>query len=138
LTRADIAAASARLCLEGLQSTRWKFKEGSLVRFPRKAAFFTTVAAEALSKYTAKDSIDYQGSSLWLAATQLYGKSGNTFENEGRKYGWATLRATVLHALSQQEDPILSEAGKHIVYGLFDIFDAGILVSNAFPFSCCA
>ena len=112
LTRADVAAAAARLCLEGLQSTRWKFNDGYLVRLPRKAAFFATVAAEALSKYTARDTIDYQGSSLWLAATQLYSKSGNAIENETKKYGWSTLRATVLHALSQQEDAILSETGK--------------------------
>lgn len=116
LTRADVAAAAARLCLEGLQSTRWKFNDGYIVRLPRKAAFFATVAAEALSKYTAKDSIDYQGSSLWLAAAQLYSTSANTYENGTMKYGWSTLRATVLHALSQQEDPIMSEAGKCLNY----------------------
>jgi hypothetical protein len=111
LTRSDVAAACARLCLEGLQSTRWKVNDGYVVRFPRKAAFFTTIAAEAMSKYTAKDSIDYQGSSLWLAASQLYDRKGNTLEEEAMKYGWSTLRATVLHALSQQEDPLVSEAG---------------------------
>jgi hypothetical protein len=112
LTLADVAATCARLCLTGLQSTKWKFHDGYIVHLPRKAAFFTTVAAEALSKHTAKDSIDYEGSSLWLAATQLYGKNANSFEEGSVGYGWSTLRAAVLHALSQQEDSIMSEAGK--------------------------
>lgn len=112
LTRADVAAACARICLGGLQSTRWKFHDGYILRLPRKAAFFTTIAAEALSKHTAQESLDYEGSSLWLAATTLYSKDGNSGTNDASAYGWSTLRAAVLHALSQQEDPMMSEAGK--------------------------
>lgn len=117
LTRADVSATCARLCLSGLQSTKWKFHDGYIVHLPRKAAFFTTVAAEALSKHTARDSIDYQGSSLWLAAAQLYGKDTNSFETGAKGYGWSTLRAAVLHALSQQEDAVMSEAGKFSLVG---------------------
>jgi hypothetical protein len=112
LTRADVAATCARLCLTGLQSTRWKFHDGYIITLPRKAAFFTTIAAEALSKYTARASSEYEGSSLWLAATQLYRKDGNDVDERIQSYGWATLRSVVLHALSQQEDPIMREAGR--------------------------
>eukprot|EP00978_Attheya_sp_CCMP212_P001983 scaffold4090_cov42-Attheya_sp.AAC.1 len=53
-TRADVATTCARLCLSGIQVSRWSEpKIGSdgtplRLRLPRKAAFFTTVAADAI------------------------------------------------------------------------------------------
>jgi len=119
LTRADVAAACTRLCLFGVQSTRWKFQhtflDGHIIKLPRKAAFFSSIAAEALSNYTSNDFDKYRGSSLWLAASQLYSKDGNKMDADSRAYGWSTLRAVVLHALSKQEDPIMSEAAAELV-----------------------
>jgi len=134
LTRADVAATCARLCLSGLQSTRWKiknkFNDGYIIRLPRKASFFSSVGAEALSKHTAKDSIKYGGSSLWLAATELYSKNSNTIEDDSKAYGWSTLRAVVLHALSQQEDLAIGEAAAELVLILLSEMSEGLGNNN--------
>lgn len=112
LTRADVAANCARMCLVGLQSTKWKHYDGYRLAAPRKAAFFTTIAAEALM------ASDSKGAPIvWLAAAQLYSKESNTYK-EGSNYGWATLRAATLHAVSTQEDLIASEAAAEVLLTL--------------------
>lgn len=87
----------------------------SRLRFPRKAAFFTIIAAEAMSN---SDTLDAgsRASNLYLAASQLYSREGNDFEHGGDKltrYGWATLRSETLVGLSSQpSDLMVAEAGK--------------------------
>lgn len=112
LTRADVAANCARMALIGMQSTKWKHYDGYRLTLPRKAALFTTIAADVLAASESAES-----SSLWLAAAQLYSKEPNTFK-EGSNYGWATIRAATLHALSQQDDPIVSEAAAEVLLTL--------------------
>jgi hypothetical protein len=43
---------------------------------------------------------DDRASALWLHLTKLYSRKGNS--SEGTNYGWATLRASALHALALQ------------------------------------
>lgn len=109
LTRADVAATCARMCLRGMVPTQWKnnVKKERII-FPRKAAFFATVAADAISQCRNMESI-LCGSEMWLAASQFYSRTSNA--DGAHDYGWATLRVSVLHALSQQEDKVSSEAG---------------------------
>jgi hypothetical protein len=100
------------------QETQWGGSEASnqsRLRFPRKAAFFTIIAAETMSQC---DSLDAgsRASNLYLAASQLYSSEGNEFEHGGDKmtrYGWATLRSEALVGLSSQpSDMVVAEAGK--------------------------
>ena len=112
VTRADVAANCARMALTGLQSTKWKHYDGDRLTLPRKAAYFTTIAAEALSVCESSGA-----SSLWLAVAQLYSKETNHFK-EGSNYGWATIRAATLHALSQQGDHTSSEVAAEVLLTL--------------------
>ena len=89
----------------------------SRLRFPRKAAFFSLVAAEAMARQ-ADENADAarRASSLYLAATRLYTRRGNACvhgeEGEPTRYGWATLRIGALRGLSTQPaDKELAEAG---------------------------
>ena len=120
LTRADVSAAAARLCLIGLQSTKWKHWDGYPMKFPRKAALFTTVAAESISKFTAAESFQYRASALWLVVNQLYSKDANPIDSNQHMYGWAALRAATLHALSKQEDPMASEKAIDVLLALLN------------------
>lgn len=137
-SRADVAAACARSCLIGTKETQWgtsdddnsTSKSHSRLRFPRKAAFFTLVAAEAMARCNECPDAPERASSLYLAASHLYSRKGNVFEhgdngsNDGgavTRYGWATLRAAALEGLSMQpSDGEVAEAGKkkylHIIY----------------------
>lgn len=141
-SRCDVAVECARSCLVGtkvsfllmgslvislifrsthirfLKETQWGDCSNveSRLRFPRKAAFFTIIAAEAMSNC---ESFGTRTSNLYLAASQLYSQQGNElFEDGGNKmtrYGWATLRSETLVGLassSQSSDMILAEAGR--------------------------
>ena len=109
LTRADVAAACTRLCLKGMVPTQWKNRpKRERIQLLRKAAFFATVAAEAISQCSDMEST-LQASGLWLTVSQFYSRKSNA--NGIPNYGWATLRASSLYALSQQEDKVSSEAG---------------------------
>jgi hypothetical protein len=54
-----------------------------------------------------------QGSEVWLTACQLYSRDGNA--DGTPNYGWATLRASSLYSLSQQEDKLFSEAASEML-----------------------
>lgn len=145
-SRCDVAVECARSCLLGTkvsillrwgrtifycishfnvnkQETQWddcSYTDQSRLRFPRKAAFFTIIAAEAMSNC---ESFGSRTSNLYLAASQLFSQQGNElFDNGGDKstrYGWATLRSETLVGLaSQPSDMILAEAGR----ALFSLF----------------
>ena len=110
LTRADVAATCTRLCLKGIVPTQWKTRpKKERIQMLRKAAFFATVAAESISQCSDMESA-LQGSGLWLAVSHFYSRNSNA--NGTHDYGWASLRASSLYALSQQEDKLSSEAGK--------------------------
>jgi len=123
-TRAFVAARCAKLCLRGVQIPNWtdgtdddddentspplpsSHARGSLsMRFPlpRKAAFFMIVAADSMAQCTAVVDAQRRAARFWDAASILYSKEGNRFDCN-RKYAWATLRASILHALSMQSD----------------------------------
>jgi hypothetical protein len=112
LSRADVAATCARMCLKGMVPTQWKnYPKKERIVLPRKAAFFATVAADAVSQCQDMEST-LNSSELWLVASQFYSRSSNA--NGAHDYGWAALRASALHALSRQEDKLSSEAGKSL------------------------
>jgi hypothetical protein len=87
----------------------------SRLRFPRKAAFFTLVAAEAMARCNCVNAVEC-AAQLHLAASHLYSRNGNTFEHGGdsaTRYGWATLRVASLQGLaSQSADMEAAEAGE--------------------------
>ena len=101
------------------KETRWEDSAScappSRLRFPRKAAFFTLVAAEALTLCQGNAEAE-SAASLYLAASHLYSRRGNMFENGDciTRYGWASLRASVLQGLSSQlVEKETAEAGEN-------------------------
>jgi len=130
-SRADVAAACARACLMGTKETKWgdsvNDKSESRLRFPRKAAFFTLVGAEAMTRCQSDDATE-RASSLYLAASHLYSRMGNEFEHgdEGvTRYGWATLRAAALQGLSSQPaDKEVAEAATELLVALLNEISA--------------
>ncbi|KAL3796578.1 hypothetical protein HJC23_009709 [Cyclotella cryptica] len=123
-SRADVACLCARSCLVGIKETQWggcDSLEKSRLRFPRKAAFFTMIAAEAMSRCYDHDA-GSRASNLYLAASQLYSRVGNEFEHGGDKitrYGWATLRSETLQGLSSQpSDMLVAEAATELLMAL--------------------
>ena len=119
-SRSDVAAACARACLIGTKVSRWNDSAScappSRLRFPRKAAFFTLVAAEALTLCQGNAEAE-SAASLYLAASHLYSRRGNMFETGDdciTRYGWASLRASVLQGLSSQlVEKETAEAGEN-------------------------
>jgi len=99
---------------------RWgdsnSFSAPSRLRFPRKAAYFTLIAAEAMARCQSDDAAE-SASSLYLAASHLYSRQGNVFEHGDdceTRYGWATLRAAALGGLSSQPvEKEIAEAGEN-------------------------
>jgi len=130
-SRADVAAACARACMMGTKETKWgdsvNDKSESRLRFPRKAAFFTLVGAEAMTRCQSDDAAE-RASSLYLAASHLYSRMGNEFEHgdEGvTRYGWATLRAAALQGLSSQPaDKEVAEAATELLVALLNEISA--------------
>ena len=100
------------------------------MRFPRKAAFFTLIAAEAMAKCPDCPDAPERASSLYLAASHLYSRRANALESgagdsevDATRYGWASLRAAALQGLSMQSsDKEVAEAGEAILdlYGSID------------------
>ena len=129
-SRADVAAACARACLNGTKTTQWGSSSGdgspsSRLRFPRKAAYFTLIAAEAMARCKSIDA-GQRASNLYVAATHLYSRKGNQFEHDDdslTKYGWATLRTSALQGLSCQpsDKPVAEEATELLVALLNEI-----------------
>jgi len=130
-SRADVAAACARACLMGTKETKWgdsvNDKSESRLHFPRKAAFFTLVGAEVMTRCQSDDAAE-RASSLYLAASHLYSRMGNEFEHgdEGAtRYGWATLRAAALQGLSSQPtDKEVAEAATELLVALLNEISA--------------
>jgi hypothetical protein len=128
-SRADVAAACARACLKGTKTTQWggfvAVSPSSRLRFPRKAAYFTLIAAEAISRCKTDDA-GQRASHLYMAASHLYSRKGNEFEHDDGgsiKYGWATLRASALQGLSCQpsDKPVAEEATETLIALLSEI-----------------
>jgi len=130
-SRADVAAACARACLIGTRETQWGGSDNnstsSRLCFPRKAAFFTLVGAEAMTCCQCPDAAE-RASSLYLAASHLYSRKGNLFEHgDGgvTRYGWATLRAAALQGLSSQPaDKEVAEAATELLVALLNEISA--------------
>ena len=106
----------------GLQGTKWKPNEPSRVQLPRKAAYFSIIAAETISSM--HPGVDNPlAENLWLLASQLYSWRRNEApgkSEEGGSYAWATLRASILHALSMQgTGPVCLEASQ-ILFSLLE------------------
>lgn len=119
-SRAAVATRCARLCLKGVRVPQWIEPEKWDIpihreNFPRKAAFFTTVAAESMSQCSTREAnICSQG--FWAAAAHLYSKAGNNFDGSNY-YAWATLRATIYNAISRHNDSSSCEKGEIIFQG---------------------
>jgi hypothetical protein len=88
----------------------------SRIELPRKAAFFAAVAAEAVSSAD-RDGTLHLARDLWLLASQLYSSKPNARPLKG-SYGWTTLRASILHALSLQGNSLLSHEAAELVLSL--------------------
>ena len=107
------------------KETQWsdsnESSTSSPLRFPRKAAFFTLIGAEAMTRCQCVDAAE-RASSLYLAASHLYSRKGNIFEHGDdtvTRYGWATLRTAALQGLSSQPaDKEVAEAGEFYRSGL--------------------
>ena len=117
-TRADVAVTSARICLVGVLASHWGDYNNSTsprLKLPRKAAFFTTIAAESMTRCAMIDSQQQlRATNLWLAASHLYARDGNGVAGNGN-YGWATLRASALDGLSQMNNHIASEQAAELL-----------------------
>jgi len=113
LTRSSVATRCADLCLSGLQVVDWSASLGSSYSrstFPRKAAFFATVAAESFA-LAAKVSNRSLSSHLWLFAFSLCSLDENSFDPSD-KYAWSSIRAILLHALVQRAEIPSAENGE--------------------------
>ncbi len=115
-TRAGVGARCAQLCLKGVKVPLWcndqVLVQSSFRRmhFPRKAAYFSVLAAESMTQCKVADAPKC-AAGFWAAASHLYSKEGNKFDGNS-SYAWACLRATVLHAMTLHGGPISSEVGK--------------------------
>eukprot|EP00586_Coscinodiscus_wailesii_P010835 CAMPEP_0172511092 /NCGR_PEP_ID=MMETSP1066-20121228/233761_1 /TAXON_ID=671091 /ORGANISM="Coscinodiscus wailesii, Strain CCMP2513" /LENGTH=202 /DNA_ID=CAMNT_0013290331 /DNA_START=1 /DNA_END=605 /DNA_ORIENTATION=- len=83
------------------------------MRLPRKAALFTAIAAESIGQCDIDDA-PQRAASLWLSASLLYSRMGNGRGDTGQ-YAWATLRASILHALCQQVDHVSGEQAAELL-----------------------
>ncbi len=112
-TRACVAARSAKLCLKGIRGPYWGPLDKRISEkrhtLPRKAAFFTTIAAESMSQCKAPNAQN-SASGFWAAASHLYSKDGNKFDGNNL-YAWASLRSTIFHAMSLYGGMASSEKG---------------------------
>ena len=110
-TRSCVAARCAQLCVKGLRGPYWGSLDGKHVdkrfKLPRKAAFFTTIAAETMSQCIATGA-QTCAIGFWVAASHFYSKERNKFSSDD-KYAWACLRTTVFHAMSLHGGGISSE-----------------------------
>jgi hypothetical protein len=116
-TRAFVAIRCAKLCLKGVRLPHWgnSNKVGPMREIlPRKAAYFSVVAAESMSQcITIKSATTAEA--FWVAAAHLYAKNSNRSDGSNL-YAWACLRATILHALSVYGGAESSEKGKSLIH----------------------
>jgi len=124
-TRSYISTLAARMCIRGVLTTSWGGVEGGRhskqsanVRrmcMPRKGAFFATVAAESAVLCPQMDG--RRKVSSWLAPSHLYSSRENGLASWKGKcgYAWATLRATVLHAMSKQVGSVTAEVATELL-----------------------
>ncbi len=118
-TRANVGATCAKICLDGVRVPCWTGGNSSeRMQLPRKAAFFTTVAAESMSQ-CAIPGAQICAAGFWVAASHLYTKEGNKFEGE-HLYAWATLRTSILHGMSLYGGSVAAETGK----GFYELYQA--------------
>ncbi len=121
-TRAGVGARCAQLCLKGVKVPQWfptrATKKSSFRRqhFPRKAAFFSVLAAESMTQCKVADA-PRCAAGFWAAASHLYSKEGNKFEGDSA-YAWACLRVTMLNAMSKYGGAVASEVGKLCILNL--------------------
>lgn len=116
-TRVEVALRSIKICSDGVKATHWPGRKPHREKLLRKAAYFSAIAAETatLANCDKKSCID-----LWMLASQLYSKVGNTNDSSG--YGWATLRAFCYECLSRQGNyPICMEAAVQLRSLLADL-----------------
>jgi len=109
VTRTDVALRCAALCVKGLRpSSKPTIRQRPTERviLQRKASFFVTVAAEAMSDVNF-DTPDKRAASIWLYGSRMLSSNANTLT--AGNYGWATLRAIALHSLVLLGIPELSE-----------------------------
>lgn len=119
-TRVDVAAKAASSCLDGVPASCWVQSTTNRIRLPRKAAFFATVAADALSVESGRGNAA-AAEALWLSATHLYTATPNHADGTG-SYGWASLRASTLHALSLLSNSTASQqAAEQLLELLWEI-----------------
>lgn len=109
-TKTFVAAWCTRLSLLGIRVPIWNENQSEENTFnrlpmPRKAAFFAKVAADSSSICKGFDK-QLPIAKLWTASSSLYSNEGNSYLSKSR-YGWSTIRAWVLHDVSQEVD------GKH-------------------------
>lgn len=118
-SRVDVGSRCARLAIRGMQPTSWKGTTSPRITLPRKAAFFSAVAAESISSGSGR--FDQRARELWLLASNLYSSKGNSSVHGG-SYGWATLRASILHGLSLHGKNLMSsEATEQLLKLLSEI-----------------
>lgn len=118
-TRIDVATRCARSCLHGLRASQWRSETVERIPMPRKAAFFTAIAAEAVAN--AQDVKNAPSAEdLWIVVNELYSRTPNRLDMN--TYGWATLRASTLHTLSlSSNDKVCLEAAELLMSLLGDI-----------------
>lgn len=116
-TRAYVATRCVKLCLKGVRMPHWgnSNKIPPLREtLPRKAAFFSAVAAESMTQCMTQNS-STSAEAFWVAAVHLYAKNFNQFDGSNI-YAWACLRATILHALSSYGGAESSEKGESLLH----------------------
>lgn len=111
-----------------VQPTQWKESKHERIRLPRKAAFFTAVAAEAASLSRSDETIE-ASKELWLLASKLYSLKPNPVDGGG-SYGWATLRACCFDSLSTQGNCELSLEAVEQLLALLCKLDPDIPLSD--------
>lgn len=108
-----------------LQPTNWKGPRPDRMKLPRKAAYFTVIAAEAASSARG-DGKEQTARDLWLLGSRLYSRKSNPADGGG-DYGWATLRAFCFDCLSLQGNCELSLEAAEQLLSLLGELDPEIL-----------
>jgi len=141
-TRSDVARKCAEICLKGIPSCFIPTGNLSLaysgsassarikrLRLPRKAAFFATISAQAMSHCTSSDA-RHRSANLWIALSQLLSHYGNKY-GEDSNYAWVALRLAALHGLAQQVDGLASEQAYELLLVLLSEISPDVLSRDA-------
>ena len=135
-TRAGVGARCAQLCLKGVKVPQWCSSVSNLNSsfrrqyFPRKAAFFSLLAAESITQCKVPDAATC-AAGFWAAASHLYSKEGNKFDSDSA-YAWACLRAVVLNGMCLHGGSIASEIGKSNLLPITVIFQTSNWFTHCF------